>query len=176
MNTTIRQATINDINALQKISQQTFTETYASVNTAENMQQYLSTVFSTESLQAELNNTNTVFYFAVTNDTITGYLKLNFNTTPNSLKNNNAVEVERIYVLQQMQGKKLGQLLLNKAIEVAQEKNVDFLWLGVWEHNTKAIQFYTKNGLAPFDTHIFMLGNDKQIDILMKLPIAVTMG
>lgn len=174
MNTTIRQATINDLNALQNISQQTFTETYASFNTAENMQQYLSTVFSLENLAAEINNPNTSFYFAVTNDSVTGYLKLNFNTVPTSLKNSNAVEVERIYVVKAMQGKKLGQLLLNKAIAIAQEKNTAVLWLGVWEKNTNAIQFYTKNGLVPFGTHIFMLGNDEQTDILMQLPIANT--
>lgn len=169
--TTIRQATINDLVLLQEISRQTFSETYASVNTAENMEQYISTVFSSENLAAELSNPNTAFYFAVTNDTITGYLKLNFNTAPANLKTTNAVEVERIYVLKAMQGKKLGQLLLNKAIAVAQEKHADYIWLGVWENNINAIEFYTKNGLVPFGQHIFVLGNDEQTDILMQLPI-----
>jgi ribosomal protein S18 acetylase RimI-like enzyme len=60
-------------------------------------------------------------------------------------------------------------LLLNEAIKIGQESGVDSIWLGVWEENQRALQFYSKNGFVEFDKHIFTLGTDIQTDLLMKL-------
>ena len=75
-------------------------------------------------------------------------------------------------MLKEFHGKKVGQFLYDKAIELAKEKNVDYVWLGVWEKNQRAIRFYEKNGFVIFDKHIFKLGNDAQTDILMKLTLS----
>ena len=81
------------------------------------------------------------------------------------------IEIQRIYVLKAFHGKKLGQLLLDQAVKIAQEYNVDYIWLGVWEENHRAIHFYAKNGFVTFDKHIFILGHEQQTDLLMKLQI-----
>ena len=100
-----------------------------------------------------------------------GYLKINFGQSQTELKDDKAFEIERIYVLKEYHGKNVGQLLYEKAIEIAKQKNKDYLWLGVWEENPRAINFYKKNGLVEFDKHIFKLGNDEQTDIMMKLQL-----
>jgi ribosomal protein S18 acetylase RimI-like enzyme len=87
------------------------------------------------------------------------------------LKDDKALEIERIYVLKDFYGKKVGQLLYEKAIELAKQVKSDYVWLGVWEENQRAISFYKKNGFEEFDKHIFKLGNDEQTDIMMKLQI-----
>ena len=86
-------------------------------------------------------------------------------------QNKSAVEIERIYVLPEFQGKDVGKQLYNKALEIAQQKNAEFMWLGVWEENPRAISFYKKNGFVEFDKHIFKLGDDEQTDIMMKLAL-----
>lgn len=168
-NFTIRAITLNDLKALQSISKQTFTETFASSNSKENMEKYLDEALSLEKLTEELNNPNSLFYFIEENDTPIGYLKLNMGASQTELNDNSALEIERIYVTQAYQGKKVGQQLYEKAIQVAKEKGVEYIWLGVWEENHKAIQFYTKNGFTAFDKHIFTLGDEEQTDIMMKL-------
>ena len=170
-NFTIRAITLNDLKALQSISKQTFTETFASSNSKENMEKYLDEALSLEKLTEELNNPNSLFYFIEDNNTPIGYLKLNMGASQTELNDNSALEIERIYVTQAYQGKKVGQQLYEKAIQVAKEKGVEYIWLGVWEENHKAIQFYTKNGFTAFDKHIFTLGDEEQTDIMMKLPI-----
>ena len=85
------------------------------------------------------------------------------------LKDETALEIERIYVIQEYQGKKVGQQLYEKAIQVAIEKKAQYVWLGVWEENHKAIQFYNKNGFQVFDKHVFVLGDEKQTDLMMRL-------
>ena len=168
-NISIIKAELHDIEKLQKIGRQTFFETFSESNSEENMQKYLDEGFSIEILTTELTNTNAEFYFAVRDAEVIGYLKLNFGDSQTELKDNKALEIERIYVSKEFHGKSVGQLLYDKAIEVAKHKNVDYVWLGVWEENPRAISFYKKNGFVEFDKHIFKLGNDEQIDIMMKL-------
>ena len=170
-NITIQKATINDVEQLQKIGRETFSETFSSSNTEENMQKYLEEGFSIEKLSDELNNENSIFYFALSENKVIGYLKINFGVSQTELKDEKAVEIERIYVLKEFFGKKVGQILYEKAIEIAKQKNADYVWLGVWEENPRAISFYKKNGFVEFDKHIFRLGNDEQTDIMMKLKI-----
>ncbi|MDI9356705.1 MAG: GNAT family N-acetyltransferase [Chitinophagaceae bacterium] len=163
--------TKDEISQLQKIGRQTFHETFSESNTEENMQNYLEEGFSTNKLRHELDNENSEFYFAKLDNEVIGYLKFNFGQSQTELKNEKALEIERIYVLKEFHGKKVGQILYNKAIEIAKQKSVNFVWLGVWEENPRAINFYKKNGFVEFDKHIFKLGNDEQTDIMMKLKL-----
>lgn len=165
----IRKVQPEEILQLQKISRQTFFEAFASVNTKEDMDKYLEEGFALERLTAELNNKNSEFYFALYDDRVIGYLKLNFGDSQTELKEHKSLEIERIYVLPEFFGKNVGQLFYEKAMQVARQLDVDYVWLGVWEENERAISFYRKNGFVEFDKHIFMLGNDEQTDIMMKL-------
>lgn len=167
----INQVAIKDIKRLQAIGRETFTETFAEHNSAENMAKYLEEAYADEKLHEELNNPNSFFYFAMLDVKVVGYLKLNTGLSQTELKDNDALEIERIYVLKEFHGKKVGQLLFDKAIEIAKDKQVSYIWLGVWEENKRALQFYTKNGFVAFDQHIFVLGDEAQTDIMMKLAL-----
>ncbi|MBF4472543.1 GNAT family N-acetyltransferase [Flavobacterium sp. HJJ] len=167
----IKKANLEDLITIQKISIESFTETFSEINTPENMEKYLKDNFNTAQLTLEINNPNSPFYIAYWDNDPVGYLKLNSGNAQTETIEDETIEIQRIYVLKAFHGKKIGQLLLDKAIKVAQESNVDYAWLGVWEENHRALQFYTKNGFVTFDKHIFTLGNDQQTDLLMKLPI-----
>ncbi|MFC5270795.1 GNAT family N-acetyltransferase [Adhaeribacter terreus] len=167
----IQKVTIEEIDQLQQIGRQTFAETFSAGNTEENLKKYLAEGFSTEKLTQELSNPNSEFYFARLGQQMIGYLKLNVGEAQTEIKDDKALEIERIYVLQEFHGKKVGQLLYEKAMQIAKQRNADYVWLGVWEENQRAINFYQKNGFIAFDKHIFKLGNDEQTDILMKLPL-----
>lgn len=164
----IKKVSIVDINQLQEIGKLTFAETYSSSNSEENMNEYMESGFSTEKLKIELADKNSDFYFAELDNKIIGYLKINFGY---SQTDNNSLEIERIYVLKEYHGKKVGQLLYGKAIGIAKQKKVDHVWLNVWEGNKRAIKFYEKNGFVQFDKHIFMMGDDEQTDLKMKLTL-----
>jgi ribosomal protein S18 acetylase RimI-like enzyme len=122
-------------------------------------------------LTDEIKNKNSELYFAILNEKAIGYLKLNFGQSQTEIKNDNALEIERIYVLKDFYGKNIGKLLYEKALSIAKQKKVEYIWLGVWEENPRAISFYKKNGFVEFDKHIFKLGEDEQTDIMMKLQL-----
>lgn len=161
----------HQMGALQKIGQQTFRETFSDFNSEANMKIYLEEGFSIEKLTSEYQNKNSEFYFATYENDIIGYLKINFGKAQTELKDNLALEIERIYVVNAFHGKGVGQLLYDKAITVAKSKGLAYVWLGVWEKNLRALRFYTKNGFVPFDQHIFKLGDDEQTDIMMRLQL-----
>lgn len=167
----IRKTGMGSINQLQSISRQTFIETFAAANTEENMKKYLDEAFSLEKLTAELGDPNTEFYFALLNNEISGYLKINLGEAQTDVNDDHSLEIERIYVLQEFKGKGIGKALYTKATALAREKGLDYIWLGVWEHNHSALSFYRHLGFEEFSRHIFMLGNDRQTDILMRIPL-----
>ena len=163
--------TMDDIEKLQNISRITFTQTFAQHNSLEDMEAYLNKSFARDQLLSEINNPHSEFYFALAGKEVLGYLKINTGIAQTEMKDVDALEIERIYVEKKYLGKHVGQILFNKAIDIAKSKNVNYLWLGVWEENHRALAFYTKNGFVPFDKHLFKLGNDIQTDIMMKLAL-----
>ena len=168
----IEKATSADILQLQSIGKQTFFETFSGHNTAEDMQKYLDNNFSTDKLTGELNDPNSEFYFALFENKVIGYLKVNRGEAQTELKYKRSIEIERIYVLNDFHGKNVGQALYDKALSIAREANSEYVWLGVWEKNPRALQFYKKNGFVEFDKHVFKLGNDEQTDIMMRLKLS----
>ena len=167
----IRKATAADLEIIQEISINTFIETFAEANSPKNMEIYIQEHFNTTQVASEINNPESVFYLATLGTNTLGYLKLNFGNTQTDNHNLQAMEIQRIYVLKAFHGKKIGQLFLNHAVKIGQQSGVESIWLGVWEENHKAIEFYNKNDFIEFDKHSFTLGKEVQTDLLMELRI-----
>jgi len=160
-----------DLMELVSISRSTYFNSFSAENNPKNMRLYLDSAFSKSNLADELANEESEFYFAYLMDVVVGYFKINWGKAQKGIYDNDAIEIERIYVLKEFQRKHLGQKMLAKVIEIAKRKNAKYIWLGVWEKNIKAIRFYERNYFKKFGEHDFMLGNEKQIDHLMKLEL-----
>ncbi|MEO5945589.1 MAG: GNAT family N-acetyltransferase [Chitinophagaceae bacterium] len=165
---TIKFADIRDAELIAALSQQTFIETFDSMNTKENMDMFLQESFSKELLIKEVVAPGNIFLLAYENEMPVGYVRLRDNNNPPELAGTNSMEIARIYAIKNAIGKGVGKLLMQECISIAEQKNKSVIWLGVWEHNKRAIDFYTKWGFEKFSTHNFKLGDDNQTDWLMK--------
>lgn len=58
----IEMAQSTDVNTIRDLSIATFAETFASLNTEEDMEQYNERHFSTDELQREIDNPDSTFY------------------------------------------------------------------------------------------------------------------
>ncbi|HAG15761.1 MAG TPA: GNAT family N-acetyltransferase [Bacteroidales bacterium] len=161
----------DDLPALQQISQSTFYETFVNDCAAEDMASFLKEDFSLDKLAAEFENPFSRFYFVESKSEIIGYLKLNHDQAQTEQKLNRALEIERLYVVSAFHGQNIGKMLMEKALQIARKENFQWVWLGVWENNARAIRFYEKFGFAIFDSHIFKVGSDNQTDVLMRLKL-----
>ncbi len=159
-----------DVHKLLKIGRQTFYDAFGPPhNTEENIQCYLNEKFTLKQITRELEHPDSEYFFAKLNQEIVGYLKLNTKEAQTETVRGNGLEIERIYIVREYQGKRIGQFLLDKSFQEAKDKKLDFIWLGVWSQNVEAIKFYNRNGFKVFDSHSFMLGSDEQTDLIMKL-------
>ncbi|ALR30345.1 GNAT family acetyltransferase [Chryseobacterium sp. IHB B 17019] len=165
---TIKKASIEDLETIKNVGRETFYETFAKNNSEEEMQKYLDESFSEEKLKKEINTPDSQFFIAWDENNPIGYLKINTGAAQTELQDETSLEIERIYVKSSHQGKKVGQILYDKALEIAGQERKEYIWLGVWEENLKAVNFYKKNGFVEFDKHIFVLGTDEQTDLMMK--------
>lgn len=153
---------------LRELSVTTFTQTFAESNNPEDMQKYLDKEMSLDKINCEMQDPDSIFFLAWDGDTLAGFAKVNSDVKADAPKEGRAIEIERLYTLQAYQGKKVGAQLMQHCIDHATKNGFTAIWLGVWEHNYKAIAFYKKWGYEPYGTHIFRLGSDDQTDILMK--------
>jgi ribosomal protein S18 acetylase RimI-like enzyme len=154
---------------LQAISQTTFLQAFGADNDPDDLKAYMEEAFSLAQLKKELENPESLFFFALYKNKVIGYLKVNWGAAQTEYQLDHAMELQRIYVLEDFHGKKIGQLLMDKALAIAKEQKLSNIWLGVWEENKKALHLYEKNGFEVVGTHQFLLGDDLQTDLVMRL-------
>jgi len=171
MGITIKYAIADDAEKIALLSRKTFYDTFAEFNTKEDIDKFMSESFGMEALIKETSAPENIFLAAFIEDELVGYAKLTASAIPPELGDMAAIEIGRIYADQKTIGKGVGKALMEKCIALAMEKNKQCVWLGVWEHNQRAISFYTKFGFEKFGEHDFVLGNDVQTDWLMKKEI-----
>lgn len=163
-----QKCTLSDLEILIEISRETFVAAFEKDNNPDDFKAYVNMAFEKKHIEQQLQNQDSSFYFVFQDAVLVGYFKLNEKNAQTDIKSEDYIELERIYVLKEFQGNQFGAHMLSQAIKLATQKQVSFIWLGVWQKNLKAIRFYEKHGFTKFDTHPYYIGNDKQIDWLMR--------
>lgn len=159
------------LDTLRALSIETFTDAFAAANDPQDFAAYLKKAFNTQQLGAELGRAGTRFYFLMVGEALAGYFKINTGKDQTELQEESGMELERIYVRAPFQGKGLGAWMLQQVSQMAKSEGKDYLWLGVWEKNTRAIAFYRSHGFVIFDTHPYYIGSDRQMDWMMRLDL-----
>ena len=167
----IEMAQSTDVNTIRDLSIATFAETFASLNTEEDMEQYNERHFSTDELQREIDNPDSTFVVAKVDGVPAGYMKVNVGDAQTEEMLGNRMEVQRLYILRQYKRNGLGARFMHTAFDMARAQGKSVIWLGVWEHNDAAIAFYKRMGLVQFGSHDFVLGEDRQTDLLMEAAV-----
>ena len=170
-NLVYKKCVLDDVQLLTAISRETFIAAFETDNNPDDFKTYINSAFNEQQIKTELLDVNSEFYFVYRDTDLVGYFKMNENEAQAEPFGDNALELSRIYVLSPFQGQQLGQQILMEIIDIARRKQKTKLWLGVWERNIRAIQFYERYRFKKFDTHSFYIGNDKQTDWLMRLDL-----
>lgn len=165
----IRKAEMQDCGTIVDLGRRTFVETYAEVGANEALEAYVRQKISPEKIEEEIRNPFARFYIGFVNDIAVAFTKLRNDRKAKGLEGKNAVEIERIYVLKEYQGFKVGKEMMEKCKQLAISEQYDTIWLQVWQHNSKAIRFYQKAGFVVFETAVFNFTPSlQQDDFLMR--------
>lgn len=158
----------SQVEQLQEIALETFIHSYQHLNKPQNFQFYIDRAFTIEKLKSELASNLSFFFFVSIESTVIGYLKLNIGEAQSERFDDSYLEIERIYLRKNFQGKGIGRKMITYAEFQAEQLNKSTIWLGVWDQNPNAIAFYSKLGFIQTGSHIFKFGDEDQIDIIMQ--------
>jgi diamine N-acetyltransferase len=167
----IRPGTIDDAAALAAFAARTFSETFAAENSAADMQAHLRHAYGAEQQTAELTSPAVITLLAEMDGRLVAYAQLRRGPAPACVQPPDALELHRFYVDGSAHGTGVAQRLMATVWDAARTAGADHVWLGVWEHNARAIRFYAKAGFADVGSHDFVLGTDRQTDRLMVAPV-----
>ncbi|MDM9629953.1 GNAT family N-acetyltransferase [Robiginitalea aurantiaca] len=162
---------ISHLELLKEIGIETFTDAFASANNPDDFQRYLDSAFDEKQLSLEINTPGSRFFFLNFEDEIAGYSKINTGQAQTEIRDEEGMEIERIYVRKDFRGSGLGSWMLRRFQKVARDEGKTYLWLGVWEENLNAIRFYKQHGFVTFGKHPYYVGSDRQMDWMMRLEL-----
>lgn len=170
--TTIRKARASDAPQLAALAERTFRDAFEAVNTPEDMALHCGASYSPAILDREIRDPGVTTLVAEHQGQLVAYAQTRWDPPPACVQAERPFEIQRLYVSSAFHGKGLAQELMAACLELAGAGGADRVWLGVWEHNPRAIAFYRKSGFVEVGDHGFLLGTDPQRDIVMVRPVA----
>lgn len=168
----IREATLADLSKLRELAIRVFTVTFEKDNKPEDFKAFMDEAYSETKMRSEFSEPGAVYLVAVDGENFAGYARVRENNEVDAHLGANHLELQRLYADVHYQGRGVAKALMDACEKIALNRNKEWIWLGVWEHNPKAIHFYQKHGYERFSQHSFMLGSDKQTDLLMKKKVS----
>jgi ribosomal protein S18 acetylase RimI-like enzyme len=165
-----RRATVADVETLARIGWQSFDDAFADhpANHPDDMKVYMDEAFAPATISADLRRIDTIYLIAEIESEAVGYAKIKFDSREEFIEGDKTLELCRLYALDRFIGKGVGKSLMLRLFEIAGETYCDVVWLGVWEFNFRAQEFYKKFGFEKCGEHNFQLGNDPQTDWVMQ--------
>ena len=166
----IERASVQHAEILSEIGEDTFYETFRPYNSELDIRQYINEAYAIDVIKLNLINPNIAYYLCYDAGIVIGYIKLIHYATYKGLTNL-TIELEKIYLLSAYFGSGAGKRLMDCAIRHSSEKGFETLFLGVWQENARAVNFYKKTGFEVFETRQFQLGERLCDDYMMKLKL-----
>ncbi|MFD2574485.1 GNAT family N-acetyltransferase [Spirosoma soli] len=167
---TIRFATVADATLLTDLATTTLREAFGPPhNPAELVDEYIQSAITERIIEAELTDSRSTFFLLESADgAAIGYAKLRRHAPPRRMRERNAIEIQRIYLLKSQVGQGQGRFLMQHCLDWAAEQGYAAVWLGVWEQNERALTFYKKAGFERFGYHYFQFGSERQRDYWLQ--------
>ena len=143
----IAKAKENDFQLLSDIGKISFIESHGHSAPAADINKYISETYNHDVFKAELSDSKNIYYIIYHDRQPAGYSKIIFNTSHSNIQAKNITKLERLYLLKEFYGLKLGLELLNFNIELSKKNKQSGIWLFTWKENQRAVSFYKKAGL-----------------------------
>ena len=155
--TSIVRPAIKDVQLLSDLSRVSFIESHGSSAAPEVINKYIDEKFNPDVLKEELGNPQNIYHVIYYENEPAGFSKIILNSQHAGIEAKNVTKLERLYLLKEFYGLRLGFDLLQFNIGISRDNNQTGMWLYVWKENARAINFYKKNGFDSIGSYDFML-------------------
>ena len=168
----IERAQPADASNIAAFATRTFVTAYGHENTPDHVAAYVAAAFDVDEIHEQLASSDTLYLLGYQLDKLVAYVKLAFEQPIAALSDSAPAQLERIYVDAGQQGSGIGAEMLAAAIEAARSRGATSVWLSAWEQNTRAHAFYRHHGFAVAGKTHFMLGPERQEDLIMAYELS----
>jgi diamine N-acetyltransferase len=151
----IIKATERDCNSIASIGKISIVDSHGDSCSTEDMNEFLERNYNSDAIKEELNDINNIYYIIKYNDETVGFSKIILNAKHANIATENVTKLDRIYLLKEFYGLKLGFELLNFNIALSKNNNQSGMWLYTWIGNNRAIDFYRRAGFTIIGSHKF---------------------
>lgn len=138
--------TTTELDLLIEVAHTTYREHYQYL-WKDKGEHYIKTSYHKAAFIKELQDKNVGLYLITNEGTTYGYLKLNFDAPLRDYTAEEALELERIYLLKKATGKGLGKAVMNAVDSIAKDLDKKVVWLKTMECSDAQI-FYRKCAYA----------------------------
>jgi ribosomal protein S18 acetylase RimI-like enzyme len=169
MTISYRQARVDDAPAIDRVFRESFCDTFAHLYRPEDLEAFLS-AFTLDAWRSELGDERFAFRVAEADRQVVGYVKLGPPALPVEAKGS-SVELRQLYLLKQWHGVGAAKALMDWAIDEAKMRGGTELYLTVYTANERARRLYERYGFAEVGPYHFMVGEQADEDIIMRLAL-----
>lgn len=163
----IRPAHLDDSKVLAHLAEHTFRETFTTENNLTDMEFHCAKNFGTEIQRQEILDPSCTTILAEVEGQLVAFAQVRLHSPKECVSADHPSELHRLYVGKEWHGRGVAHKIMATILSTAADAGADHIWLGVWEHNPRAIAFYCKYGFRIVGEHIFQFGSDPQRDLVM---------
>ena len=167
--TIYRDATAADLPAIDRIFRTSFCDTFAHLYSDANLAAFLAK-FTPKAWREEFDDPRYAFRIAEVEGEAVGYAKLGPLTLPVEPEAP-AIELRQLYLLKEQQGTGIAAQLMDWALSEAEARGARRVYLTVYTDNHRAKRFYERYGFVEVGPYHFMVGEQADEDIIMKLAL-----
>ena len=153
----IQRATDTNYKAISQIGNISVAEAHRGSCPDADLDAYLRRNYTDEAIMKEITDPNNIYHIIYVDAKAAGFSKIILNAGHPNITSENVAKLDRIYLLNEFQGLKLGYELLKFNIELSKKGRQAGIWLYTWTGNNKAINFYTKCGFKIIGSHHFFV-------------------
>ena len=155
--TSIIKATREDAGLLADIGKITFIESHGNSASAKDIDIYVSEKYNASIFNEEVGNPANIYHIIYHDRQPAGYSKIIFNVPHPNIQMQHVTKLERLYLLKEYYGLKLGSELFIFNVDLSKQNSQAGMWLFVWKENDRAVNFYKKAGFKIVGSHDFKL-------------------
>jgi diamine N-acetyltransferase len=155
--TSIVKATSEDFKLLADLGKVSFRESHGNSALEADIDWYVNEKYTDDVFKQDLKDPKSSYHIIYQNKQLAGYSKISFDAQHSNIGMEKVTKLERLYLLKEFYGLKLGLELFNYNIKLSKQNNEIGMWLYVWKENHRAISFYKKTGFKIIGSYDFKI-------------------
>jgi diamine N-acetyltransferase len=153
----ISKATLDDCKTIADIGKVSVEEAHRDSCSAQDLDEFLEKNYNSDMIISELIDEKNVYHIINVNGEPAGFSKIILNSSHSNIAQSHVTKLDRIYLLNNFFDLKLGYNLLQFNIELSKSNNQAGMWLFTWTGNTRALNFYQRNGFSIIGDYNFQV-------------------